>query len=296
VTLGLFVNVNAQPSNEVVDTCANVNGSLRLIQPFGSCAEGEQRVRLREPELDKDEQKPEDQKHLLDLQRRVKDLEDRASRGRLLGSRVVAPFEVVNEAGVRVFRVEEAQTTFYNSAAKMVASVTMLDSGGFFKAYSATAPLEASIGALDKKANVLLTESDRYRLDFGRNDSGQYALRVYEPGGKMVAGIGQSTEDGAGLVTVADTQGRPRAQMTALQKGGGALNIFNNQGKSVATLLSGESGNGMMQLFNRDGVTMVEAGVNTNNIGVVRAGPAGFHPGVGILGLPGSYIAGKAAQ
>jgi hypothetical protein len=41
---------------------------------------------------------------------------------------------------------------------------------------------------------------------------------------------------------------------------------------------------------------MVEAGVNEANIGVVRAGPASFAPGVGILGLPGSYIAGKAAK
>ncbi len=38
---------------------------------------------------------------------------------------------------------------------------------------------------------------------------------------------------------------------------------------------------------------MVEAGVVPQGFGVVRAGPDGFSPGVGLLGLPGSYIAGK---
>ena len=51
-----------------------------------------------------------------------------------------------------------------------------------------------------------------------------------------------------------------------------------------------------MELFNNAGLVMVQAGVNEYNVGVVRAGPAGFHPGVGILGLPGSFIAGKAEQ
>jgi hypothetical protein len=51
-----------------------------------------------------------------------------------------------------------------------------------------------------------------------------------------------------------------------------------------------------MRLYNNVGAPMVEAGVNEANIGVVRAGPASFAPGVGILGLPGSYIAGKAAN
>lgn len=77
---------------------------------------------------------------------------------------------------------------------------------------------------------------------------------------------------------------------------GGILQVLTASGQGVATLLATKAGNGQLQLSNNAGVTMVEAGVNKNNIGSVRAGPAGFHPGVGILGLPGSYIAGNAAQ
>ena len=296
VTLGLFVDVNAQSSNEVVDTCAKADGTLRLIRPFGTCAEGERLVRLREPELDKQEEKPREEPKQLDLDRRVKDLEDRASRGRLLGSRVFAPFEVINEAGYRVFMVEDGMVRFYNAVGKLVARVVMNETGGYFEARSATADLQAVIGAVEQQSNVFVIENGNRRINLGRNDKGQYGLRVYEPGGKLVAGIGQSTGGGDGVVTVADQQGIQRAAMYVNTNGGGVLDIINKQGKTVASVLATEHGNGRLQLFNQAGVTMVEAGVNENNIGVVRAGPAGFHPGVGILGLPGSFIVGKAAQ
>lgn len=291
---GSFVEVHAQRSaEEVVDTCATPDGTLRLIEPFGSCAPGERRVRLREPELEEEEEKPEEeQKPLLDLDRRVKDLEERAKGGRLLGSRVYAPFEVVNEAGYVVFLVEDGRVRFSNAAGKPVARVEMSELGAYFEARSGTGDLSAVIGASGETANVFLIEGDQRRINLGRNDKGQYGLRVYEPGGKLVAGIGQSTS-GEGVVTVADMEGTQRAAMYVHQSGGGALDIINKQGKTVASVLATERGNGMMQLFNRDGVTMVEAGVNENNLGVVRAGPAGFHPGVGILGLPGSFIVGK---
>jgi hypothetical protein len=38
---------------------------------------------------------------------------------------------------------------------------------------------------------------------------------------------------------------------------------------------------------------MVAAGVQPGGFGVVQAGPGSFSPGYGLLGLPGSYIAGK---
>ena len=57
---------------------------------------------------------PDDRK-LRELERRVKELEERAARGRLLGSRVYAPFEVINEAGYRTFMVEDGYAWFYNA-------------------------------------------------------------------------------------------------------------------------------------------------------------------------------------
>jgi hypothetical protein len=225
----------------------------------------------------------------------VSELEEKAAKGRLMASRFFAPFEVVNEEGYVVFKVEDRYVWFNNSMGKGVARVVMSDSGGYFEAHSATANLQAVLGAVDNKVNLFIQENEKPRINLGRNDSGQYGLRVYEPGGKMVAGIGQSTA-GDGVVTVNDTQGKQRAAMYVQPKAGGVVEVLNSAGKGVASLFATTAGNGQIQLFNKDGVTMVEAGVNTENIGVVRAGPAGFAPGVGILGLPGSYIAGKAAK
>ena len=295
VTLGLFADVSAQSDGKsAVDTCAKADGSLRLVQPSLPCAEGERRIRLRDPEVEEEkEEKPADEKKLADLNRRLDELENRSQKGRLLSNKVEAPFEVVNDDGTVIFKVEDGMVRFNNSSGTMVARVVMQDEGAYFHARSPTAKLEAVIGAVGQNANVFIIESDQRRINLGRNDKGHYGLRVYEPGGKLVAGIGQST-GGDGVISIADAKGIQRAAMYVNAPGGGAVDLINSQGKTVAALLATEAGNGMMQLFNRDGKTMVEAGVNENNVGVVRAGPAGFHPGVGILGLPGSFIVGKA--
>ncbi|HKU17465.1 MAG TPA: hypothetical protein VJQ52_23935 [Steroidobacteraceae bacterium] len=236
-----------------------------------------------------------DERKLQELARRVKDLETRAYQGRLGGSKVVAPFEVTNEAGTRIFRVEDGYVWFYNSTGATSARVVMQDKGGYFIASSTTAKLTATIGAVGTQANVFVMENDQHRINLGRNDKGRFGLRVYEPGGKIVAGIGQGNGND-GVVTIGDAQGSQRAVMFVSQGGGGILQVLNKAGNSVGSLYATDAGNGRMELFNDAGLVMVQAGVNEHNIGMVRAGPAGFHPGVGILGLPGSYIAGKAEQ
>lgn len=239
---------------------------------------------------------PDDRK-LRELEQRVKDLEERAKLGRLLGSRVYAPFEVVNEAGYRVFMVEDGYTWFYNASGTRAARVVMGEKGGYFSAFSTTDQVETTIGAVGATANVFVTEQGVNRINLGRNDQGRYGLRVYDAKLKPLAGIGQASGGpGDGVVTVGDAQGNQRAVMFVNPDGGGMLQVLNKAGQSVASLYATKAGNGRMELFNDAGLVMVQAGVNEYNVGVVRAGPAGFHPGVGILGLPGSFIAGKAEQ
>lgn len=240
---------------------------------------------------------PDDRK-LRELEQRVKDLEERAKLGRLLGSRVYAPFEVINEAGYQVLEVKDGIVKFNNASGAPAARVVMSENGGFFQGVSATAKITATIGASGAKASVFVTENDQHRIDLGRNDQGRYGLRVYDKGGKPLAGIGQASGGpGDGVVTVGDAQGNQRAAMyVSPDGGGGMLQVLNAAGQPVGALYASKSGNGRLELFNNAGLVMVQAGVNEYNVGVVRAGPAGFHPGVGILGLPGSFIAGKAEQ
>jgi hypothetical protein len=73
----------------------------------------------------------------------------------------------------------------------------------------------------------------------------------------------------------------------------GIVEVVNAAGVAVASLWTGEGGDGRLHLRNASGQVMVEAGVTVGGIGVVRTGPHSFNPGIGFLGLPGSYIAGK---
>jgi hypothetical protein len=237
---------------------------------------------------------PDDRK-LRELERRVKELEERAAKGRLLGSRVYAPFAVINEAGYQVFVVEEGMARFNNASGTLAARVVMSEKGGYFQGLSTTAKVQATIGAVDSKANVFVTENDQHRINLGRNDQGRYGLRVYDKAGKPLAGIGQASGGpGDGVVTIGDAKGNQRAAMFVGADGGGMLQVLNAAGQPVGSLYASKAGNGRMELFNNAGLVMVQAGVTEYNVGVVRAGPAGFHPGVGILGLPGSFISGKA--
>jgi hypothetical protein len=234
-----------------------------------------------------------DERRMAELERRVNDLEQRLRTGKLGRNRVYAPFEVVNEAGYRIFMVEDGYVWFYNSTGATSARIVMGENGGYFMGVSTSAKMEATIGAVGSTANVFVTEKGVNRINLGRNDQGRYGLRVYEPGGKLIAGVGQGNGDD-GVVTVSDAQGNQRAAMFVTPQGGGILQVLNKSGQGVGSLYATEAGNGRMELLNNAGVVMVQAGVNEYNVGVVRAGPAGFHPGVGILGLPGSFISGKA--
>jgi hypothetical protein len=297
VAFALFVDVNAQPvARKIVDVCADAKGTLRLTEPTEPCEPGARRLRLRQPDIEEEKEETEQQqaRRVRELDQRLKDLEDRNNRGRLLGSKVVAPFEVVNDAGKRIFYVDQGSAVLYNADGTGVARIVANEHGGYLETRSTTADLQAVIGASGQRVNVLIVEKSRNRIDLGRNDEGAYRLGVYEPGGKIVAGIGQGTV-GSGVVMVADTGGSKRAAMYVHDTGGGIVEMVNRAGTGVAKLFASEQGNGRLELTNETGTVMVEAGV-TDGVGVVRAGPAGFHPGVGILGLPGSFIHGKPAQ
>jgi hypothetical protein len=236
-----------------------------------------------------------DERKVRELEQRVKQLEERAARGSLLGSRVYAPFEVINDAGYRVFMVDDGNVLFYNATGTTVGRVVMDDAGGYFMAQSPKSKLDVVIGAKANLANVFVRENEVNRVNLGNNAQGRYGLRVYDAKGKPLAGIGQASGGaGDGVVTVGDAQGNQRAVMFVNPDGGGMLQVLNAAGQPVGSLYATKAANGRMELFNKAGVVMVQAGVNEYNVGVVRAGPAGFHPGVGILGLPGSFIAGKA--
>ena len=107
--------------------------------------------------------------------------------------------------------------------------------------------------------------------------------------------MGQSSVE-SGVAIIADTLGQPRLRMfmAGPAAGAGKVALVNSEDVEVATLAVDGQQNGLLQLFNGEGTKMVEAGTLDTGIGVVKAGPGAFQPGFGPLGLPGSFIQGKA--
>jgi hypothetical protein len=206
-------------------------------------------------------------------------------------SKVVAPFEVLREDGKPVLTIDDMGIDLFNSDGKAVATIVSGEGTSILNLMSGIqrASLLAGSGFL----GLDLRENEQLRLTAGRIE-GNYSLQIKEPGGTLVAAIGQSVKTGTGAVSVFDRSGNGSALMYVLPTtNGGIVEVVNAGGIGVASLSAGKAGDGRLQLTNSSGQTMVEAGVTVDGIGVVRAGPHGFNSGIGFLGLPGSYIAGK---
>jgi hypothetical protein len=312
----LGVDVGAQrilmdPSTSI-HVCVASDGVMRLTEISDDCPSGQKSVFLKKAEADLEmndqTEKPAkdcaptnavDPKVLADFDRRVKALEDLSDRGEL-GNRVVAPFEVVDRAGQRVFYVNrESGATLvrlYNNAGTPVARIAATDGGGQFVGEAAGSALTAYLGifAGGSAAGLTVLEQGRPRLDLGRDGgTGRYRLKVFGNNGSLAAGIGQEQTAGSGLAVVNDSAGRPRASMgIGIGTSRGMFTIVNASGKVISELQEDESGAGYLSLLKSAGEKMVGAGTY-NGVGFVSTGPNAFKPGYGVLGLPASYIVGK---
>ena len=274
-----------------VHTCAAADGKLRMTAANLPCQPEERRVRLQLFDPETPQRKDEDN-GIDRLKKRLNDLETRQRLGTLRGRRAYAPFKIVRKSGTGVWplvTIEEQNVTFYNKNEKPIAWIVADQSGGLLLTQTDSGNREATIGAQDKIARVLLTENGQHRIDAGRRSNGRYGMQVYS-GNKMVAYLGQSAV-GSGFAMINDTAGNQRASMF-VDKGEGHLQVWNTAGKAVGTLSAGTR-SGLLYLTDGGGTPMVEAGVNPDGAGVVRAGPNFRNFGVGIVGLTPSMIIGK---
>jgi hypothetical protein len=311
-------HVRAQGSpdtSDAIHVCIATDGVVRAVELSAPCPSDQRSVLLKKKTLDPDapksgdEPKPgseagcSDKQTLDELERRLKTLEA-SPNGRIAQSRVVAPFEVVDRAGKRVFYVTAdngpSRAEVYNPAGIMVASVTAAATGGQFAARTGSSGIATYMGIYGegKAAGLAVLEDGIRRLDFGRDaETGKYRLKIFGKGGAVAAAIGQEPQQGGGAAVVYDVQGRPRANIAVglgSLAGRGLVTVVGDDTKSLAELREGDNAGGFLGLYGANGLPMVEAGVTAEGFGVVRAGPASFKPGMGLFGLPGSYISGKS--
>ena len=223
----------------------------------------------------------------------------------------MAPFEVVNEAGIVVFSVngpspgaQVGGTEIFNETGGRVAVIAANSEGGSVSVESGVSrpftnevsgpAVSANLHTFGDYADFSLRVVTQKKLELGRRENGRYALRMFGTQEKVVAGLGES-DDGLGVATVSDASGNPRASLNCTAgTASGEARILDAAGKVVASLSgAGIGGSGVLQLRNNADTVMVEAGVLDTGIGVVRAGPGAFQHGIMFLGLPASYIEGK---
>ena len=294
----LVTDVRAQePGGRVIHVCVSNDRVLHLTAPLTGCPAGESSLQLKPandatPQPDSKDS-PLDKARMDALERRIKQLEDSAAGG-TLANRVVAPFEVVDRAGKRIFlvRADSPQVAVYNPDGKPVARIGAGDAGGYFAGASSTQEIEAAIGASGARANVIVRENGITRIDAGKDDTAEnYRLKIFGSTGTLLAGIGQTTTN-TGMAVVSDASGDVKARLLATTQHKGKLSIHNGD-KEIAVLTEGANAGGLLEVYSSGGQTMVAAGVAAEGYGIVRAGPEAFKPGYGVLGLPGSYLTGK---
>lgn len=294
-------------SSDAIKACAGTDNVLRLIPLSAGCPDGQRTFLLRKKLLEGEsptpseakmpERTPLDTKRLDDFERRIREIETSTVR-HLLGNRVVAPFEVVDRNGQRIFLITTEggmpRAELYRSG-KAVATMVAPESGGQFVAHGTGTNVSVYTGIFDQGngAGLAILEAGVRRTELGRDPkTGRFRLKFFGGNGSFVAGIGEEATAGGGLAVVNDVEGKPRAAMGVNLEAKGYVTIANGESE-LATLMEGSNYGGLLVIRNSEGHPMVEAGVTEDGVGVVRAGPEGFKPGMGVLGLPSSYIIGK---
>ncbi|RPI57729.1 MAG: hypothetical protein EHM55_00685 [Acidobacteria bacterium] len=277
-----------------VHVCVAGDGVMRVAT--GTCQPGQRSLYLKKAgeeieKADEPDDNTQNDKRLADLERRIKILESPAVTRTTGRTTVVAPFEVVDRSGRRIFAVEEGVVVSVYSGSRPVAVIKATDTGGHFTGYSTSGDLQASVGASGTRSGIIITEGGAERIYVGKQESGHYGAKFFSKGGGYVAAIGQSLI-GTGLAGVYDSDGSPRALLRTTDDGQhGHISVHNGQ-TTVAELTVGQTGGGLLTIGSSSGERMVTAGVQPGNFGVVQAGPSSFGTAAGVP-LPGSYISGK---
>jgi hypothetical protein len=201
-----------------------------------------------------------------------------------------SPLLTVVDRGVAIFTISPGRVAVHSTGGTPLAEMRATDEGGFLVGRSAAGELATFLGASGTNAGLRLIEGDVLRTDLGKQDAGNYSLRVTSSDEGLVAGLGES-QAGSGAILVADRQSRVRASMTVVD-GRGVFSINSAGGSGLVSLRASEAGAGLLSIGNTGGAEAVKMTVNGDRYGVALAGPQVGPPLMMGSGLPGSSIIG----
>ena len=222
------------------------------------------------------------------LVQRVSQLEQAAVSGKL-NKKVVAPFEVVDQADQRVFYVGPDRDVEFYQGNKRAAVMSAAGGVGTFFALSGSSQSWTALSS----ERMTVNENGQTRMSLGKSAAhGNYMLD-FSSGSHDIAKIGVSYETNAGSALVFDQSGYRRVAIAAAD-GKGVITVLRGDALPIAQLTEGKSKGGRLLTCSADGCDppMVDAG-DAGGYGIVWTGPQSYNPGVGLMGAPGSFIMGK---
>ena len=287
-------------SSTTIETCVTPDGLMRFVRPPASCGPDEKHLSLlpMAATAQSDPGVESLKRRIADVERRIKDLEDAASRGEL-GNVAVEPFVVKNPAGKVVFGVSKnyadggADVAVSNNNGALMAGIRAPEEGAWFYLNSRTIHGGMQFGVQGRNPHLTMDENDVTRVDLGRDgEKGNYRLKVFDADKTLAAGLGQS-ESGPGVAVVAK-RGVYKAMLRLSNDLSGRTAVFVTEGKELLHLTAADNGRGgVLRLFTAGGLPVVEAVAGPGGFGVVSTGPLWRPSGIGLVGPSGSYIAGK---
>jgi hypothetical protein len=162
--------------------------------------------------------------------------------------------------------------------------------------------VQAPFHVVDKSGKPIFTVTDGAvkqavgRIRIGRGSGDNYGVSVANAAGTLVAALTEAS-NGAGGFGVYDQAGNRSVQVIA----GQGVRLYGPSDKEVVSI--GFNGahpdrgvlqiSGLLQVFNAAGETVVEAGSNSNGVGVVRVGPGAKCVPMGTLRLPDCIMGRK---
>jgi hypothetical protein len=285
-----------------VHVCANKNGVLRMVAPAAPCPSGQRSLMIKNAISDPGQDKPRnttpegtslDKAMLEDANRRLIQLEELGC-GALGKRKVIAPFEVVDRSGKKIFAVIENAAGLFDGGSTPVAEMIADRAGGLFRATGPDTRVSFGINA-PRIAGLTVSEKGKPRIELGKGlEKGTYRLGFLSTSNQLIAGIGENPDNKAGLVLINDGQGKQKAIMEVVDNGRGRVGVMSGSGKPIAALTEGERGAGAFYICAAGSSCdplMVDAGTNDQGVGVVATGPRFYIQGP--TGAPGSFLIGK---
>jgi hypothetical protein len=296
----VVVPVEAQTEGGPVHVCIAKDGILHVVPYAAGCPKDQRSLLLKRSDASHGEEAEKskstsslDKTRLEDLNRRLINLEELgcAAFGK---RRVFAPFEVVDRSGKRIFSVIEDAAGLFDGGNTPVAGIAADRSGGLFSAKGGI--LRVSFGINDPRlAGLSVSEKGQPRLELGKGLSkGNYRLLFLSTSNQVIAGLGESPGNKAGLLLINDGQGNQKAIMEVMNDASARIGIMSGSGKPILALTAGEKGEGIFYACAAGGSCdppMVSAGTTDSGVGVVRTGPRFYVSGP--TGAPGSFLIGK---